>query len=126
MLTLYEYPPSGNSYKCHLLIHLLNLEHENVVLDILKGESRTPEFLAMNPNGRIPVLKLDDGRTLAESSAILTYLADGTAFLPGDRYTRAKVQEWMDHANISTRRWYGRRKFRPEDSLAFRVRYYRY
>lgn len=123
MLTLYEYPPSGNSYKCHLLIHLLGLPHENVVLDILQGATRTPEFLAMNPNGRIPVLKLDDGRTLAESSAILSWLADGTAYLPDDRYARAKVQEWMCfeqynlEPNIAVARFWVHSKGQTADEL---------
>lgn len=95
MYTLYEYPPSGNSYKVHLLLHELELEHQAVSVDILKGESRTPEFLKKNPNGRIPVLELECGRTLAESNAIMWYLADGTALLPEDSWDRAKVLEWL-------------------------------
>ena len=64
-------------------------------VDILKGGSRTPEFLAMNPNGRIPVLRLDDGTCLAESNAILWYLAEGSSFLPADRLARALTLQWM-------------------------------
>lgn len=95
MYTLYEYPPSGNSYKVHLLLHELGLEHQTRSVDILKGESRTAEFLKKNPNGRIPVLELDCGRTLAESNAILWYLADGTALMPEGSWDRAKVLEWL-------------------------------
>ena len=95
MYTLYEYPPSGNSYKIRLLLHELELEHQAISVDILKRESRTPEFLKMNPNGRIPVLELDCGRTLAESNAIMWYLADGTELLPKGPWDRAKVLEWL-------------------------------
>lgn len=95
MYRLYEYPPSGNSYKVHLLLHELVLPHKVVNVDILKGESRTPEFLEKNPNGRIPVLELEDGRALSESPAILFYLAEGSALLPDDGWDRAKVLQWM-------------------------------
>src|SRR5207244_10719752 len=63
--------------------------------DTMKGETRTPAFLALNANGRIPVLELDDGRRIAESDAILFYLAEGTPFLPADRFARAEVLQWM-------------------------------
>ena len=82
MLTLYDYLSSGNGYKCRLLLHQLGIPYRRVELDILKGETRTPEFLAKNPNGRVPTLELEDGTLLAESNAILFYLADGTPFLP--------------------------------------------
>ena len=82
MLTLYDYLSSGNGYKCRLLLHQLGIPFRRVELDILKGETRTPEFLAKNPNGRIPALELEDGTVLAESNAILFYLAEGTPFLP--------------------------------------------
>ena len=95
MLTLYDYLPSGNGYKVRLLLSQLGTPFRLVEKDILKGETRTPEFLAINPNGRVPVLELDDGRRLAESGAILFYLADGTPLLPDDRYTRGEVLQWM-------------------------------
>ncbi len=95
MLTLYDYLPSGNGYKVRLLLSQLGLPFRLVEKDILKGETRTPEFLAINPNGRIPTLVLEDGRRLAESDAILFYLADGTRFLPEDRFARAEVLQWM-------------------------------
>jgi len=95
LLKLYDYLESGNGYKVRLLLRQLGLAFERVELDILKGETRTPGFLAINPNGRIPVLVLDDGRALAESDAILWYLSDGTRFLPLDAFERAQVLQWM-------------------------------
>ena len=86
---------SGNCYKIKLLMHLLGIEHEWVHVDIMKGESRTPEFLAMNPNGKVPVVCLPDGRYLFESNAILNYLAEGTDYLPATRYERAQVLQWQ-------------------------------
>jgi glutathione S-transferase len=95
MLRLYDYLPSGNGYKVRLLLHQLGISFERVELDIVRGETRTPEFLARNPNGRIPTLELEDGTHLAESNAILWYLADGSPFLPADRLARARVLQWM-------------------------------
>jgi glutathione S-transferase len=95
MQTLYDYLDSGNGYKIRLLLALLEQPYRWVELDIMKGETRTPEFLAKNPNGRIPALELDDGTCLAESDAILWYLAEGTAFLPAERTERAQVLQWM-------------------------------
>ena len=95
MLTLYDYVPSGNGYKVRLLLSQLGKPFRLIDKDILEGETRTPEFLAINPNGRIPVLELEDGRRLAESGAILFYLADGTPFLPDDGFTRAEMLQWM-------------------------------
>jgi glutathione S-transferase len=92
---LYDYHESGNAYKVRLLLCQLGLPYERVAVDILKGETRTPAFLALNPNGRIPVLVLDDGTPLAESNAILFHLAEGTALLPADRLARARVLQWM-------------------------------
>lgn len=86
---------SGNCYKIKLLLSLLDAPHEWVHVDILKGDSRSPEFLAKNPNGKIPVLELPDGRCLSESNAILNFLAAGTSFLPEDRFELAKVQQWQ-------------------------------
>jgi glutathione S-transferase len=94
-LRLYDYHESGNAYKVRLLLSQLQRPYERVEKDIQKGETRTPEFLALNPNGRIPLLALDDGTHLAESNAILFYLAEGTRFLPGDRLGRARVLQWM-------------------------------
>ncbi len=94
-MTLYDFLPSGNGYKVRLLLTRLRQPFRLVEKDIARGETRTPEFLALNPNGRIPVLELDDGRRLAESDAILFYLAEGTPFLPSERFGRAEVLQWM-------------------------------
>jgi glutathione S-transferase len=95
MLTLYDYLPSGNGYKVRLLLSQLGLPFRLIEKDILKGETRTPDFLKLNPNGRIPVLQLEDGRCLAESGAIMFYLAEGTSFLSADRFERADTLRWM-------------------------------
>lgn len=86
---------SGNCYKVALLCRHLNIAHDWVAIDILAGESHTPEFEAKNPNGKIPMLELDDGRVLTESNAILNYLADGSDLLPNDGYGRAQVLQWQ-------------------------------
>jgi len=95
LITLYDYLDSGNGYKARLLLAQLRIPYRYVELDIMRGETRTPEFLAKNPDGRIPLLELEDGRLLAQSDAILWYLADGTEFLPTERYERALVLQWM-------------------------------
>lgn len=94
-LRLYDYLESGNGYKVRLLLTQLGLPFERVEVDILQGQTRTPAFLALNPNGRIPVLRLEDGTHLAESNAIQWYLAEGTRYLPEDRRGRAEVLRWM-------------------------------
>lgn len=95
MITLYDYLDSGNGYKIRLLLAQLKLPYRYHEIDILRGESRTPQFLAKNPNGSIPTLELADGRCLAESGAILWYLAQGSVFVPDDRYVHAQVLQWM-------------------------------
>jgi glutathione S-transferase len=95
MLTLYDYLDSGNGHKIRLLLSQLEKPYRLIECDIMKGETRTPEFLAKNPNGRIPTLQLEDGTFLAESGAILWYLAEGTPFVPADRLGRAQVLQWM-------------------------------
>ena len=95
MLRLYDNLSSGNGYKVRLLLSQLGIRFDRVELDIFSGESRTADFLQRNPNGRIPALELEDGTVLAESNAILFYLAEGTAFLPQDRLVRAQALQWM-------------------------------
>ncbi len=95
MLRLYDNHTSGNGYKPRLLLAHLGRAFERVEIDIEKGGSRTPAFLGKNPNGRIPVLELEDGTCLAESNAILFYLAEGSRFLPSDRLARAFTLQWM-------------------------------
>jgi glutathione S-transferase len=94
MIRLYDSRLSGNSYKVRLAAAQLGVPLEIVPIDILKDESRTPEFLALNPNGRTPVID-DDGFVLAESNAILAYLARGTRLLPDDRRGFALVFQWL-------------------------------
>jgi len=86
---------SGNCYKLKLLCSLLSIQHEWIAVDILKGESQTPEFLRLNPNGKIPLLVTDKGECLAESNAILYYLARNSDFLPGDPLQQARVLQWQ-------------------------------
>ena len=93
-MKLYNVAYSGNSYKVRLLLAQLDIPCEIIEVDILNGESRTREFLRINPNGRTPVLD-DNGFVLAESNAILAYLARGTKFLPEDRKSWARVFQWM-------------------------------
>jgi glutathione S-transferase len=95
VLTLYDYLDSGNGYKIRLLLALLNEPYRWVEVDILAGATRTGEFLAKNPNGRIPTLELADGSFLAESNAILWYLAEGSPFIPSERLSRGRVLQWM-------------------------------
>lgn len=95
MPTLYDYLPSQNAWKVRVLLRHLGLPHRVEYVSIFEGEGRTPEFLAINPTGKVPALVLDDGRALAESNAILAYLADGTPYLPSDPYARAKVHQWL-------------------------------
>jgi len=92
---LYDYLPSGNGYKVRLVLRELELPHELVEVDILKGGSRTPEFLARNPNGRIPVLEIPGKGYLWESHAIISYLADGSALIPTDALDRARMWQWL-------------------------------
>lgn len=95
MYTIYGDVNSGNSYKVKLLAEQLELPYEWVAIDTMKKEARTPEFLAMNPNGKIPVLKLPSGEYLPESNAILVYLATGSSLLPYDRLEYARVLQWL-------------------------------
>jgi glutathione S-transferase len=95
MLTLYDYLDSGNGYKIRLLLAQLERAYRWIELDIMEGRTRTPGFLAKNPNGRIPTLELDDGTCIAESNAILWFLAEGTAFVPDERIGRAQALQWM-------------------------------
>jgi len=95
MLRLHDNLTSGNGYKVRLLLAQLGLPFDRVEYDIDKGATRTPAFLAMNANGRVPLLELPDGRFLPESNAILWYLADGTDFVDADRWNRADTLRWM-------------------------------
>lgn len=95
MTTLYGFSPSGNCHKVRLLLEQLGGPYRWVETDSSRGATRTPEFLALNPNGKVPLLVLDDGRTLAESNAMLCWLAEGTDFVPADAWQRAQALSWM-------------------------------
>jgi len=94
-LKVYGDSRSGNCYKVQLLCAEMGIEYDWQEVDIIAGETRTPEFLEMNPNGKIPLLALPDGSHLPESNAILFYLADGSDFLAGDALARARILQWM-------------------------------
>jgi glutathione S-transferase len=94
-MRLFDYLDSGNGYKIRLLLAHLQRDYEWVAVDIMKGESRTPEFLARNPNGRVPTLQLDDGAFVWESNAILWFLAEDTPFMPSTALSRARTLQWM-------------------------------
>jgi len=86
---------SGNCYKLQMACSELGLEYVWHEMDILAGDTQTPRFLALNPNGKVPVMTLADGRVLPESNAILSYLADGSALAGTDRYAKASVLQWL-------------------------------
>ena len=94
-MRLLDYAASGNCYKVRLLLALLGAEYERVPVDIFAGHTLTGEFTALNPVRETPVLELDSGAAIAQSNAILWYLAEGTAFLPGGRLERALVLQWL-------------------------------
>jgi glutathione S-transferase len=93
--TLYSMQRSGNCYKVRLALAQLGIPYRLIEVDILKGETRTPEFLAKNPGGRVPLLEVAPARYLPESNAILWYIAGGTSLAPEDRIDRAEALQWM-------------------------------
>lgn len=112
MLRLYDFPLSGNCYKIRLLLNQLSISFERVEVNIVKGGSRTPEFLHKNPNGKVPVLELEDGKFLSESNAILCYLSEETIYLPEENFAKAQVMQWLffeqfsHEPNIATPRFW--------------------
>jgi len=111
-MKLYGMTGSGNCWKPAVLMKQLGQPFEWVEVNLLKGESRTNDFLAKNANGKVPLLEVEPGRYLAESNAMLCYLAEGTPFLPADRWQRAMVLQWMffeqysHEPYIATVRWW--------------------
>ena len=95
MFTVYGMADSGNCYKVKLALEILKQPYRWVEVDSTKGGTRTREFLARNPNGKVPTLQLEDGSHLPESNAILYYLAEGTPLLPADKLGRARALQWM-------------------------------
>jgi glutathione S-transferase len=123
MLQLYDYPASANCLKIRILLRQLEVEWERLPVDLFSAETKTDEYLALNPAGRTPVLVTEEGEAVAESGAILLYLAEGTPFLPDDRLARARVHQWLFfeqnllEPNIGTARFWkltGRDRLRPE------------
>ena len=95
MIRLYDFWESGNGYKVRLLLSHLSIPFERVEVDVVKGETRTDRFRQKNPNHRIPLIEWPDGRTLAESNAILFYFAEGTDYFTIDPWLRAQILQWM-------------------------------
>jgi len=95
MTTVYGYAVSGNCHKVRLLLEQLGQGYRWIEVDSSQGETRTLQYLAKNPNGKVPMLELEDGSVLVESNAILCYLAEGASFLPGDRWQKAQALGWM-------------------------------
>ena len=95
MMKIYGDILSGNCYKIKLLLHMLEIKHEWIHVDIMNAETHSDEFKAVNPNAKIPALVLEQGDVLWESNAILNYLADGTIYLPSKKYVRAQVLQWQ-------------------------------
>ena len=112
MYKLYDFLPSGNGYKVRLLLTQLQISFELIELNIINGETRTPEFLAKNPNGKIPLLKIASDKFLSESNAILYYLSQETKYFPQDKYRQAQVMQWLffeqysHEPNIATPRYW--------------------
>ena len=112
MYKLYDFLPSGNSYKIRLLLSLLDIPFARIDIKILDGATRNPEFLQKNPNGKIPLLEIAPDQFLAESNAILYYLSQETAFFPQDKYAQAQVMQWLffeqysHEPNIATARYW--------------------
>ncbi len=94
-MKLYEHGSSGNCLKCRLVLRALDLPYESIEVDLFRGETRTAEHFARNPDGRIPVLETDDGELIPESGAILLHLAEGTPLLPSPGIERTRVHQWM-------------------------------
>ncbi|RYD16890.1 MAG: glutathione S-transferase family protein [Lysobacteraceae bacterium] len=95
MITVHGYSPSGNCHKLRMLLGHLDRPYRWIETDSAHGATRTPEYLAKNPNGKVPMVETDDGRTMVESNAILCWLADATPFFAGDAWERAQTLSWM-------------------------------
>ena len=112
MFTLYEFSSSGNCYKLRLAMAQLGISFRRIEKDITRGETRTEDFLAINPNGRIPVLVTPDDKVLPESSAALWYLARDSKLMPEEAFEQAQVLQWMffeqynHEPNIATSRYW--------------------
>ena len=109
---LYDFLPSGNGYKVRLLLTQLQIPFELIELNILNKETRTPEFLAKNPNGKIPLLEIAPNKYISESNAILYHLSQDTEYFPEDKYHQTQVMQWLffeqysHEPNIATTRYW--------------------
>jgi glutathione S-transferase len=123
MITLYDFLPSGNGYKARLVLKYLEIPYRLVEVDILKGESRTPAYLARNPNGRIPLLDVPGEGVLAESHAIISYLAKGSVLIPKDAFQQALMWQWLCfeqynlEPNIATLRFWLRYQKKSKEEI---------
>ena len=123
MYRLYDYLPSGNGYKVRLTLKYLRLPYELVELDIKTGATRTPEFLARNPDGRIPLLEVPGRGFLAESHAIITFLAADSLLMPNDPWQQAQMWQWLCfeqyslEPNIGTARFWLKSMRRTPETL---------
>lgn len=129
MLTLFDYLPSQNAWKVRLLLNHLGLAYTTVPISIFEGEGRRLTEQRINPTGKVPAIRLEDGSVLAESNAILSYLADGTQYLPAGKFARAKVHQWLSfeqehiEANVGGLRYWtmtGKLPGRPVETIAAR------
>lgn len=111
MPILHQMHMSGNCYKIRLLAHQLNIPLTLKDYPLHAGLTRKPDYLAKNPNGRVPLLELEDGRTLPESGAILFYLSEGTKFQPAEKWARAQMMQWMFFEQYSHEPYVAVRRF---------------
>lgn len=124
--TLYDYLPSGNGYKVRLVCKRLNIPYRLVEMDIKVGATRTPEYLAKNPNGRIPLLEISGHGFLSESHAIISYLADGSELIPAERLEKALMWQWLSfeqynlEPNLGTARFWLHSMHKTKEELGER------
>lgn len=123
MLTIYGNAISGNCHKVKFVCDRLGIPYRWVEVDISKGETRTPAFLAMNPAGQVPTVMFDDGRPLAQSNAIMQYLAEGSDLIPTDAFDRALMNQWLfweqysHETAIAVRRYYAHILKKPDGEI---------
>ncbi|KAB7740304.1 glutathione S-transferase family protein [Parvibaculum sedimenti] len=122
-MTIYGDSISGNCHKVKFVCDRLGIPYRWIEMDILRGETRTPEFLAMNPAGQVPTVRFEDGRSLAQSNAIMLYLADGSDLIPADAFDRALMNQWLfweqysHETAIAVRRFYAHILKKPESEI---------
>lgn len=123
MLDIYGNHLSGNCHKITFVCDRIGLPYRWIEIDILKNETRTPEFLAMNPAGQVPFVRFDDGRILAQSNAIMLYLAEGSDLVPSDPFDRALMNQWLfweqysHETAIAVRRYHAHILKKPESEI---------